>query len=116
MMSIVQHNSQKTEQCNQEDLGKTSVIKTTLPVILIVSTKWQSISLVLRGRNRNFCLKTCIVRTAGRQLDRHHLLFGVKGLFSTANFAVLNNPLTPKLANQHEQLKMNLTLEEVSMF
>ena len=109
MMSVVQHNCQKTEQCNQEDLGKTIVIKTTLPVTLVVSTKWRTFH-SFQEEEISERLPKNIVRTAKRQLDRHHLLFG------EYYFAVQNNPLTPKLANQHEQLKMNLTLIKVSMF
>ena len=75
MLSIVQHNCQKTEQSNQEDLGKTIVIKTTLPVTLVVSTKWRTFH-SFQEEEIGKLLPKSLERTAGRQLDGHRQLFG----------------------------------------
>ena len=60
---------------------------------MVVNTKWWNVSLLSQEVGK--LLAKNIERTARRQLDGGHLLFG------EYYFAELNDPLSPKLAEKH---------------
>ena len=86
MMSTVEHNCQKTEELAElEDLGRGWVV-------LVVSTKWRNILLVSRGRKR---------QTIGQKHSKNSNKTSCWTACATWRiFAVLNNSLSPKLANK----------------
>ena len=64
----MQHTCQKTEHLAEKTWGRGWVV-------LVVSTKWRNISL-LHGEEIGELLAKNIARTARRQFDGRHVLFG----------------------------------------
>ena len=85
MTSIVQQNCKIIELLKETTWGRGWVV-------LVVTTKWQHISLVSRVSSVGEPLAKNIVRTARRQLDGRHLLFG-EYFHTWTTLYVLNLPI-----------------------